>query len=221
MKNLIQPGDWLIKLDLKDAYLAVPIYQPHRCFLRLQWQGVMWQFKVLPFGMSSAPYTFTKIMKPEVSALRRLGIRLILYLDDMQLLDQSKERIRHHFASALKLLVALGFLVNLKKSVLSQEIGIPRIHHGLYQDGHISPKTQNALNHSIGQQSSGQGQGGSERTGEDSGHNGCSSPSCPPSPIPLPLSAEGQILSPQTGPSIPSTGGNYTRYEGRPQLLDL
>lgn len=29
VKNLIQPGDWLIKLDLKDAYLEVPIYQPH------------------------------------------------------------------------------------------------------------------------------------------------------------------------------------------------
>ena len=25
VKNLVQPGDWLIKLDLKDAYLAVPI----------------------------------------------------------------------------------------------------------------------------------------------------------------------------------------------------
>ena len=24
VKNLMQPGDWLIKLDLKDAYLTVP-----------------------------------------------------------------------------------------------------------------------------------------------------------------------------------------------------
>ena len=73
VKNLVQPGDWLIKLDLKDAYLAVPIAPQHYHFLQFQWQGVRWQFKVLPFGLSSAPYTFTKIMKPVVACLRRLG----------------------------------------------------------------------------------------------------------------------------------------------------
>ena len=119
VKNLVQPGDWLIKLDLKDAYLTVPIAPQHQHFLQFQWQGVRWQFKVLPFGLSSAPYTFTKLMKPVVACLRKLGIRSILYLDDMLLLDQSEERLLRHLASTLKLVVSLGFLVNLKKSVLS------------------------------------------------------------------------------------------------------
>ena len=119
VKNLVQPGDWLIKLDLKDAYLAVPIAPQNQRFLQFQWQGIRWWFKVLPFGLSSAPYTFTKIMKPVVACLRRLGIRLILYLDDMLLLDKSEERLQRHLPSMLELLASLGFLENMKKSMLS------------------------------------------------------------------------------------------------------
>ena len=39
-------------------------------------------FTVLPFGLSSAPYLFTKIFRPLVRYWRGLGIHLVLYLDD-------------------------------------------------------------------------------------------------------------------------------------------
>lgn len=44
---------------------------------------------------------------------------MILYLDDMLFLDQSRGRLLQHLVSALKLLVSLGFLVNFKKSMFS------------------------------------------------------------------------------------------------------
>ena len=119
VKGLMQRGDWLVKLDLKDAYLTVPIHSSHQKYLRFQWQGQTWEFKVLPFGLSSAPYTFSKLMKPVVSTLRKLGIRSILYLDDMLIMARSKEEARRHLATAMELLVALGFIINLKKSTLS------------------------------------------------------------------------------------------------------
>jgi len=50
----MQKGDWLIKLDLKDAYLTIPTL--HTKLPRFQWQGQTWRFKVLPFGLSSVPY---------------------------------------------------------------------------------------------------------------------------------------------------------------------
>ena len=31
--------------------LSVPIYPPHRRFLRFQWRGKIWEFKSLPFGI--------------------------------------------------------------------------------------------------------------------------------------------------------------------------
>ena len=56
-------------------------------------------------------------MKPIVATLRKLSIRLILYLDDMLVMAPMKEEVRKHLATALKLLIALGFMINMKKSV--------------------------------------------------------------------------------------------------------
>ena len=117
VKGLIEQGDWLLKLDLKDAYLTVSIDQGHRKYLRFRWQGQMWQFRVLPFGLNSASWTFTKLTKPIVSTLRRLGIRVIIYLDDMLVLADSVQEARVHLRAAVEILVALGFVRNTKKSV--------------------------------------------------------------------------------------------------------
>lgn len=64
----------------------------------------MWQFKALPFGLSRAPHTFTKLLKPVVSTLWRQGICLILYLDDILIMAQNRHEIKLH-------------IVNMKKSV--------------------------------------------------------------------------------------------------------
>ena len=119
VKGLMRKGDWLTKLNLKDAYLSVPMNQAHTHLLRFQWQSQTYQFDTLPFGLSSAPYVFTKLLKPVVAILRRLGIRVVLYLDDMLIMASSKEEARAHLATAMHLLTALGFILNLDKSVLT------------------------------------------------------------------------------------------------------
>ena len=83
VKGIIQKGDWMTKLNLKDAYLSIPIYPSHQRFLQFRIWDQLWQFKTLPFGLSSAPCTFTKLLKPVVANMRKLGSRTILYLDDM------------------------------------------------------------------------------------------------------------------------------------------
>ena len=35
--NCISPGDFMVSIDLKDAYFSVPIFQPHRKYLRFLW----------------------------------------------------------------------------------------------------------------------------------------------------------------------------------------
>ena len=74
-ENLIQEGDWMIKMDLKDAYFFILIHQ----------------FQCLPFGLSSAPWVFTKVTQPIVAWLRQLGIRMVAYIDDFLLLAHTKE----------------------------------------------------------------------------------------------------------------------------------
>jgi len=79
LRELILQGDFMIKLDLKDAYSSIPIHTIHQRFLGFMWEGQSYQFTCLCFGLSSAPCTFTKVMKPLMAYLRLPGIRLVIY----------------------------------------------------------------------------------------------------------------------------------------------
>ena len=52
VRQTIRPGDWAVSIDLKDAYFHVPIAQGARKYLRFCWRGRLYQFCVLPFGLS-------------------------------------------------------------------------------------------------------------------------------------------------------------------------
>ena len=116
LRDLLQPNDWLGKIDLKDAYFVIPIWRDHRKYLRFVWKQTLLEFACLPFGLAVAPRVFTKIMKPVVSLLRRTGIRLIIYLDDILLMNASENGLRQDMHTAQYLLENLGFVINLEKS---------------------------------------------------------------------------------------------------------
>ncbi|KAM4749018.1 stereocilin [Rhinophrynus dorsalis] len=119
LRDLLLPADWLVKIDLKDAYLTVPMAPISQAFLRFLWQGQTWQFTCLPFGLSSAPWCFTKLLKPVIYLLRSQGVRLIIYLDDILLMSQDRLMLHTHVEWTIRLLTDLGFLINWKKSHLN------------------------------------------------------------------------------------------------------
>ena len=80
--NLVKPNDWAIFLDLKDAYLHVPIHKSHRKHLRFCIQGKVYQFVALCFGPTQSPRCFTKIISVVTAHLRMQTVRLASYLDD-------------------------------------------------------------------------------------------------------------------------------------------
>ena len=114
-KSLIKPGDFLMKLDLKDAYYTVPVNQDHRRYLRFCYQGTLYEFCCLPIGLSSAPRVFTKLLKPVATLLRSMGIRIVIYLDDILLLHQDQEELGKIFNKVLDLLQNLGFTIKREK----------------------------------------------------------------------------------------------------------
>ena len=76
------------------------------------------EFTSLPFGIAIAPHVFTKIMKVPMSVLRRYGIRLVVYLDNILLMNQSLYGIKSDLETVY-LLENLGFVINVNKSVLT------------------------------------------------------------------------------------------------------
>lgn len=119
LRDLLKPNDFLAKIDLKDAYFTMPIWKNHQKFLRFIWQDTQWEFLCLPFGLASAPRLFTKILKPVVGLLRKQGIRLIIYLDDILLMAPTAEELTRHIKLTVSLLELLGFVINYTKSQLS------------------------------------------------------------------------------------------------------
>ena len=92
VKDLLRHGDWLAKVDLKDAYFVIPIDPTHRRYLRCQVLGKIYQFTCLPFGLSSALWVFTKTLKPVLALLREMGMRLVAYIDDILILGSPRRR---------------------------------------------------------------------------------------------------------------------------------
>lgn len=80
--TLLRPGDKMVQFDLSKAYHHVRVWSGHWGWLGMQWRGRFYVCCVLPFGLASAPFAFTKFTRPVVRFLRERGVRVTLYLDD-------------------------------------------------------------------------------------------------------------------------------------------
>ena len=114
----IRPADFAVSLDLSDAYFHVGIHPAFRKYLRFTDGTSVFQFKALPFGLSSAPRVFTRLMLAIASCLRLQGIRLLQYLDDWLILSSSRPVLLSHLQLAVSLVTRLGLIINPKKSDL-------------------------------------------------------------------------------------------------------
>ena len=82
IRTSLQTGEWVTSTDFKDAYFHILIQAQSRKYMCFHIQGKSYQFKALPFGLSTAPMEFTVVAKDvKVMALQR-GIKIHQYLDD-------------------------------------------------------------------------------------------------------------------------------------------
>lgn len=116
--DLIQKNDFFTKLDLSDAYFSVPIHEDDTKFLKFSWNGFLYKFVCLPFGLSIAPYLFTKILKPVYAWFRQQNIRCSYYIDDSLNMNQSNIVCAQNSDIMVHTISSLGFSINRSKSIL-------------------------------------------------------------------------------------------------------
>ncbi|MES9881468.1 MAG: reverse transcriptase domain-containing protein [Sedimenticola sp.] len=114
----IRKDFWTVSIDLQDAYLHVPIRPSYRKYLRFTICGRVFQFRVLPFGLSTAPMVFTRLMKCVAAFIRKQGPSLIQYLDDWLIYHISREVLERHLSKVWEIVTRLGLLPNMEKSDL-------------------------------------------------------------------------------------------------------
>ena len=107
LKEVLEQNHWRGKVDLKDAYLTVPIHHSHTGYLKFFWKGKAYKFVCLPFGLASAPRTFTKILKPVANFLRSQGVKMLVYIDDILVTADTKESLRQQLRLVSSTLTAL------------------------------------------------------------------------------------------------------------------
>ena len=114
----VRQGDWMASIDLKEAYLQVPIHPDSRQFLRFVAHGRTYQFTTLCFGLSTAPQVFSWVMAPVSAILHSWGIRMRRYLDDWLVQSSSQEALLRDLQVVLNLCRELGIVINQEKSNL-------------------------------------------------------------------------------------------------------
>ena len=117
--SLISRGDFLISIDLADAYHAIAINPLFQRFLTFIFLNVYYQYTCLPQGLTSSPRIFTKVVKTILVYLRSFAIKIAAWLDDFLLAASSAELVTSQGEFTIRTFQELGFIPNLEKSQLT------------------------------------------------------------------------------------------------------
>ena len=106
---------------LKSGYHHVDIFPDHRKYLAFSWEFVrghtrFFQFTVLPFGLSSALYIFTKLLKPLETHWRAQGLLIAIFFDDGVGAGSSFQVAKLNSLLVRSDLASCGFEMNHEKS---------------------------------------------------------------------------------------------------------
>ena len=83
---MLEKGEFFFTFDLKSGYHHVDIHKDYWQYLGLSCVKEIvrkfYVFKVLPFGLATACFIVTKLLRPLVKQWRSLGMKAIMYIDD-------------------------------------------------------------------------------------------------------------------------------------------
>lgn len=108
---------YCLKFDLKSGYHHIDISESFQKYLGFSWNDKYYCYTVLPFGLSSAPFIFTKCLRPIVKFWRKRGIKIVLYLDDGFVFAPSKHECLSVSEFIQNSLSEFGLLINFDKSI--------------------------------------------------------------------------------------------------------
>ena len=128
-REILQEGDHMCKLNMKDAYFSVPLDHSSRNYVWFLWSRNLYEFLCLYVGLGPALRIFTKLLKIPMSMLKKINIRIVIYLANMVIMGQTMEKIIMSRDAVIFFLQHLGFVLNLEKSILNpvQEIEFLRV----------------------------------------------------------------------------------------------
>jgi len=112
----VTPNCVFTKTDLKSGFSHVKVAHRFRKYLGFRWGDQNYHYRVLPFGLASSPYLFSKMLLPAVQRLRQEGVKIFVYVDDILIVADSAQQCWHQTLRLRQLLSSLGWVVREDKS---------------------------------------------------------------------------------------------------------
>ena len=77
LADLVERGDHAVSYYFMSVYYHLGLHPRSRFFVGFNWKGRYYVYNCLPFGLSTAPWVFSKVMRELVIHRWRRGIRML------------------------------------------------------------------------------------------------------------------------------------------------
>jgi len=114
--DALSGSSWYCTLDLRAGYHNVPVAMEDRDKTQFVTRRGTWRWKLMPFGLSTAPGTFQRLMDLTMCGLTYESV--LVYLDDLIIIANSFEQLMERFETVLCRLRAANLKLNCGKCEL-------------------------------------------------------------------------------------------------------
>ena len=118
----LDKDQFYFSFDFESGYHHIDIFPLHQQYLGFSWTHKdstlrYYKFTVLPFGLNSASYLFTKLTRPLVYHWRSRGILSFIYIDDGLIISPTLSLANLNLTIVRDTIVHSGFVFSKKKCV--------------------------------------------------------------------------------------------------------
>ena len=106
---------YITSLDMKSGYWHIPLDEESRKLTAFEFNGVLYEWNVLPMGLKTAPAIFQRIMSQIFKDLDFV----VVYIDDIAILSDNAEEHLDHLRQVFEVINAHGIKLRLDKCLFA------------------------------------------------------------------------------------------------------